>query len=636
MESVYPIEQNQDLSDLIVKLPAGGSAPVEFSAMSLKAMMGAEGLYTVEAIVDHYVKLGHKDFSTAYLGVLKKAQAEAVLGMTVPKYQEVVKTIVNSREFEVATTVLVQDKEGKQTSRVKDIKNTATFQARKGEKTYMKNVSIARQQWLQILPTKIVELIANTAGVEFGSVADQVAHAQAAKSEQGQKSLEALLVHHQHVAVASLILGELSEMDPVIADASCENRPPFVLDMHEIVQDYLNKNKEQSDASTLARQFEALHKGLDYEGNLSLAIKPCPPAFLKLFTELGTVMATKFADAVEYLGLCVTMSKSCHWDYDEFGTPYDFRDKGNYYAYKGPDGKAIDMKPDLKVRLGLLSCAYMKLIAKDLAANAPKAGPGEQTVEDMLCEVFNSCNAFRYIEGATRNRFGNEADGRLPLLPIYDCFRVILMHEFAKKRPINVIVRRIRKNDKAYTLDDARVIQYRVRGPGDPQAGPSDPKILLGDSPVESAWIADLNPHDSISPCFTIDAFSICTFGSKPMYAFGHDVDSLFTLHSDHYYQKLANCDLFTLMQIYGAAHPPFQSNAIVPKLDQRAYQQLLHWDAIKVDPKTWMDAPLISTVPENATRTDTGGYLMPELMDADQPLPRVPDIQWPGATLPA
>jgi hypothetical protein len=193
------------------------------------------------------------------------------------------------------------------------------------------------------------------------------------------------------------------------------------------------------------------------------------------------------------------------------------------------------------------------------------------------------------------------------------------MHEFAKKRPINVIVRRIRKNDKAYTLDDARVIQYRVRGPGDPQAGPSDPKILLGDSPVESAWIADLNPHDSISPCFTIDAFSICTFGSKPMYAFGHDVDSLFTLHSDHYYQKLANCDLFTLMQIYGAAHPPFQSNAIVPKLDQRAYQQLLHWDAIKVDPKTWMDAPLISTVPENATRTDTGGYLMPELMDSTQ-----------------
>ncbi len=376
-----------------------------------------------------------------------------------------------------------------------------------------------------------------------------------------------LLQHHQHVGFAALILGILNDIDPVIGDAGCEMRCPFLLDMHAAVQNYLVSKKKLDKAKELAQKFHATFKltpgtpdkeKLNLEKDVrvvdDLEKYKTDPAFLTLVKELSTAIDKIFKDATKYLGLCVTLTRSCKWSIDDFGTPYYFREGHTLYCVLGKDKSVLDYKPTLKKELAELSCAYMMHMAESLATKAATVHtePDVQTVEDMLVTVFKECKA--------KTRKDNLKEGErhepLPLLPIYAAFRAIILNELAVARPINLVVRRIKMAGNIYTLSDARALHY---------------------VPQDSTYKYQPNPskEEKSRPCFTIDSFSV--IGTPPNTS-DEEAAALFSEESDQYFTCLQTADLPTMIQIYASGHPPFAGSAEIPEgVDPEQYQQELH-----------------------------------------------------------
>jgi hypothetical protein len=407
-------------------------------------------------------------------------------------------------------------------------------------KLVSKKDKLAHTQALNAWVKALTEAINKTLGVSAAATAQKKA------KHPSQEGYKALLEHHQHVGFAALILGDLKDIDPVIGDASCEMRCPFLLDMHDAVHAYLLDKKQVDPAKKLATEFRKIHANKKYESSVreSKDIETTGADFLALVHDLEKIINRIFKGAGKYLGLCVTMTRSCAWRFDEFGTPYHFRDATTFYCVDDGKGKGegVDQKPKLKAELADLSCAYMMQMAETLASKAAKAyqDSERQTVEDMLAKVFSTCQARK---------------GDIKLLPIYAAFRAIILNEFAAGRPINLIVRRIKKtNEFRYSLADARTLHYV-------------PKDLT------YKYSTTIEDHDR--PCFTIDAFSVT--GEAPNTG---DLKTapLFKEDSDEYFSYLQAGDLATMIQIYAAGHPPFAGDATMPdESDAESYQQHLH-----------------------------------------------------------
>lgn len=518
-----------DVDVILENLPGG-----------LRGVIQQEGVWTADLLAA-FLDKQHPGFSNVYLAALQQAQADALNALAGNPLLPVIQAGVNwatTNRKPILPSALASP--------------SMLFPGVKLSKKHTSQASVAKTKWATEFAT--------VARIAIGSAVTQDVQKKA--KHPSDAGLQALLIHHQHVGFAALILGDISEIDPVIGDASCEIRCPFLLDMYQRVQAHLTLAKKLPAAQKLAGDFVKLHLNAAYEKNAREPkdIKPNSHDFDTLVMELSKDIDSVTAHATEYLGLCVTMSRSCIWRFDEFRTPYHFRDAATFYCTQDQHGNIVDHKLTYKQRLAELSTGYMVQIAHDrmLEAGSKDAGlaADEQSVEEMLYEVLLNSKARKKDKNAV-----------LPLVPIYAAFRLIMIHEYAKGRPINVLVRRIRlgrDKDHAYDLDDVRLLHY--------VPDPDNLTYKFSDK------IADPN-----LPCMTIDSFSVCT-GQFPHYVDGTSL-GLFEEDTQQYFDSLKSADLATLIQIYAAGHPPFTGGALMPSGDPRRYQQDLHLRSLKHEP---------------------------------------------------
>lgn len=353
-------------------------------------------------------------------------------------------------------------------------------------------------------------------------------------------AFHALMAWHIDLGICSLMMSNLDSIDPVIGDASCENRCPFLLDMHDLVHNYISQNKKTNQVKAACIAFRATYTLIemdpkspkngtrylvDYEKKIEDKDFPkSPAAFNKMADEIKAELNKAYANAVEYLGLCVSLTRSCTWRFDEFGTPFHFRDSESYYRVKDKDSY-VDMKPQMKARLGVLSCEYMCLLAKKLSDAAEHNAIGDnQSVENMLLNVFNACRAFK------------PSHPRIPLGPIYSSFRLCMLNEYRAGRPINLLLRKIFIDKEGkYSLSDARVLHY---------------------IPENGTYLPTHQIDDQFKPVFTIDAFSVTTEDADD------GVNGLLSVDNDIYFSSLAACDMPWMIQVYASGHPAFAGDA--------------------------------------------------------------------------
>jgi hypothetical protein len=73
-------------------------------------------------------------------------------------------------------------------------------------------------------------------------------------------AFSAILEKHQRKAVNCLIQHDLSQLDPVLGDASCEQRPSFLLDMYWKVQNHFNQRGRLQFVLKTVEGYDIAHK----------------------------------------------------------------------------------------------------------------------------------------------------------------------------------------------------------------------------------------------------------------------------------------------------------------------------------------------------------------------------------------
>jgi hypothetical protein len=371
----------------------------------------------------------------------------------------------------------------------------------------------------------------------------------------------AMLQKHQRLAVNTLIKGDLSGIDPVIGDASCEMRPPFLLEALNLVRTAIGSSNRDK-ALALVDAYEAAHEGDKPDTKAKTVAdvtgKADPTEYDVMFNAVAKGLGAK---RLRYLGLCHTLSVSCIWTREEFASPFYFRSTGTYQtttpvAEERNDAKArVNREPALRVELAKLAMRHFVDMAHALphtdSRRAPVGkGPTERYwVEDQLVE------AAHFMTSCIRT-----PDGDLPLLAIYPQFRILLAHLFHSNIPIVVSVRRIELHTTRPGTERDPLEIAEIHDPADTLTfhyALRDARALFfvpNKATGHYQYLAKPSADDAAMPCLAIEAWSTYHADSQ-----GSGLDS-----ADHneYFRALAKADLAWLVATYAAGHPAFAGNA--------------------------------------------------------------------------
>jgi hypothetical protein len=357
----------------------------------------------------------------------------------------------------------------------------------------------------------------------------------------------AMLEKHRRKAMNCLLQCDSSQLDPVIGDASCEQRPSFLLDMYWRVQNHFNQKGKLQSALKTVEEYNIAHKDDRKDRKVRtredvLGNKKDSQQYDALFAELHILLGD---DHLKLLGLCYSLTVANVWMFDEFGIGFCSRSKDTYRTStkeaeeeKNPKF-LVNREPMLRHQLAKASVTYFTDLVKSLPCSNPdRTAVGSkprkrQYIEDQLLE------AVHWMRSCIEQRNPDEDD--VELVAVYPQFRAILLYEFNAGRPIIVMVRRIQINSAGpsgltYSLGDARASYFEAN------------------KDKGTYELSQITPNRKKEPCLTFDCWNT--------YLAGTNGTGLNAANNTEYFDALSQCDLPWLILIYAAVHPPFTGKA--------------------------------------------------------------------------
>ncbi|MDA5193974.1 hypothetical protein [Govanella unica] len=341
----------------------------------------------------------------------------------------------------------------------------------------------------------------------------------------------------RYIAVADLLIGDLTEIDPVIGDEACEARPPVILDIYQKLIETCG-----DDYKEVVKWCQAFLWRHDKD---SKVITPSD----KISVETESHLSQKFVD------FCIRFSKECtddEWNYLFYckAATYTSRlvsDEYEMVSYDRYNSNYIkDDRSRLRKSVGSLSCYEVKKMAKFVLEQ-------EGCNKDFWSSVVNileGCNAFKFDQNDKK-----EMEFSVSLLPIYETMRTVFAYQFLKGRPIVLSICRIQcepEESEGNEEDvDAREAKYKII---------DIPIFVYRPDPKRGNFVCSEVLPDDNEPCFTIQAYQLVD-KNIPTKDLPEDCNFMMSLEKD-YNQEISGCDIGLLTMIYSSIHPVLAGGA--------------------------------------------------------------------------
>ncbi|KAH6684931.1 hypothetical protein F5X68DRAFT_276961 [Plectosphaerella plurivora] len=365
-------------------------------------------------------------------------------------------------------------------------------------------------------------------------------------------TFKALLVRSKHAGINAIVMNDTYQLDPTIADASCEMRPPLVLDMRQDVRRILR----EGDTKLVATHRQAHGKDkpdtqvytvFDAQGASDDA------AYLDLIRRVEDVLGE---ERISLLTLSHYFTSTSVWAREEqFNFQYSFRSKarldiaGEEALRTGNPKDNIKMEQLLRSQLAIDAIAlFMDKVSVLPRYMAPTPGMRQALLENQLsaaCESIRSGIPFIFKTGNI------EEKGEIPLMPIFNQILALLYMSFQEDRKLVFRVFR----SKMTPIPDCKSKQRYVETFAGAYLVVFEPDHLSGHfrpcTPTEN----DMNESYIV-----IDCFSKYIAGTS-----GHGLDSSDLEEHRHAFES---SNLAWLLMQYAAAHPAYTNTATDKKVD--------------------------------------------------------------------
>lgn len=345
-----------------------------------------------------------------------------------------------------------------------------------------------------------------------------------------------------NLAVAALVRGDFTRFDPVIGDEACEARPPFIMDVWDLLMKKFRH--ELSDLQKLADGYVYRHQKSYAEHDLQPPKDDGESLWSMAFTERAAAFKVALAsiygdtgdesevkkwtvDGVEYLVSCYKNTAASHLATDELGMASFDRER-NPFRWKPNNIKT--KRSALQAELSNQSVQCLRALAARLAE--------EDKSFVSVANVLNKVNVTR-------------GDKPIACLPIYETMRTVLTHELVNRRPIILSLYQI-----SCTPDEGKEVHRPARYS-------FKPHTLFYESDGKRYQLSKTPQSGSINysrPCLAIQAYQMVVENSEMTCGDGLVA---FGATNDAYLDMIQQCDLSLLILTYAALHPIFPRTAV-------------------------------------------------------------------------
>lgn len=390
-----------------------------------------------------------------------------------------------------------------------------------------------------------IEEIANNEKIKRAANLSKLFEQSVAKHAKGKSDGSKILDRHITVfldfrymceAVNHLVLGDVHFLDPVIADSSCELRPPFILTAYKIVQESLGS---LGGLATCKKFIEGFYKnqGVWEERdikNISQIVGTRPESwdYMRMVRCIVQALRKKKSTYPEYIFLCKVMTRAHYVTRDQFGVEVEDNERTCIYS--------INTERRKRAALAEYTVSFIKDTAKAVSEDNKFSSCAAIT---SIGPVFDKCEVHVPQKNA-----------HVKVLPIYSSQKVALFKGCIEKWPLVVRLSRIQYtgNTKYKLLGVATLIYlpknnfatYELAG-------------CLNVGTEAQEWpIVDAKELMS-TPAICVSAFSICSAQGR----LGND-DGFRNEDFSAYLNALKECDIVHLLSLSSANHPPFAHEA--------------------------------------------------------------------------
>jgi hypothetical protein len=254
---------------------------------------------------------------------------------------------------------------------------------------------------------------------------------------------KALLIRHKYLAIDAIVLNELHNFDPTIADASCEMRPPLFFVLHDMLRAILKP--EDPALAAAHRTSHANDKADTQVKTVDDALgAPPDPAYTAMVERIESAIDERWMNT---LILSSLFTESSVWSRDEFGFMYSFRSKavmavaGEEAIASGNPKDQLNLESLFRSSLATDAVALFKEMFGHVPRHEAVADNGnapKQFTEDQLSVALDHLKSqityvFKYS--------GNSEQEDIPVLPIFNQIYAILLILYHQGRGIALRVR---------------------------------------------------------------------------------------------------------------------------------------------------------------------------------------------------
>ncbi len=349
-------------------------------------------------------------------------------------------------------------------------------------------------------------------------------------------------------AINHLILGDVHFLDPVIADASCELRPPFVLTAYKIVQGCLGDFEGLENCKKLIRRFYDNHSNDVWEEeNVKTIADVTGKAseewdYIRMVLHIFDVLRKNGDYYPDYLYLCKVMSRCRYVTRDQFGIEVDDGERSCIYS--------ISTDRTKRQTLAEYTVEFITKTTRTISED------NRFSIFKSVASVFDKCTVIVPQRNAS-----------VPVLPIYSSEKIALFKCCVEGWPIVLRLSRIQyAGEGKYNLLGSAALIYI---PNDDfttykLAGCID---IGGES--SDVHVKNMDVLQS-TPAMCVNAFSICSGEGQ----LGND-EKLRSEDFTTYLEALKKCDIVQLISLCAANHPPFARDAEKRGLEQNEKEKL-------------------------------------------------------------
>ncbi|KAJ7612873.1 hypothetical protein DFH06DRAFT_1344954 [Mycena polygramma] len=329
--------------------------------------------------------------------------------------------------------------------------------------------------------------------------------------------VSAKLVKHQHAAVAHLVTGDLSKLDPTTGDASCQVRAVTTLTFYYDLRGAFD-DSQWVDVVALSKKYLHAHATDKPDTKVKTVSDAKGASHSTEFDALVALVRKHFGEEkFELLGLKHSLWAAGIVSTDEFWIDFKYRNNNQW----GTHDKA------LKARLANLSCDAFMELARQLSSD----GKWVEVLE------------------RTRSVIKNEAADDIPVLSIQATFGVAMAVLYERGIPI---------------IDGNLRIQLNVNAALASSSDASDPTPNVTYSFGTSRYllfvpnrttgkfelVKNPSPEQMRSPAFFLKSWST--------YFEGATTDGLYSSTHEEYYAAREGMDIQWAIDVYASLHPPF------------------------------------------------------------------------------